>query len=213
MSTNKDIYLLSNTHYEGVNNLPLIKINFLNAKINFDIYEALIFSSKNAVKAVARLNASWKILPSYCIGEGTAKEVKNLGGKVEYVSKKSYGNEFAKNIAKRLEGKQVLFLRAKQVLSHLEEILISLHVKLDSQIIYETECSDMLQESPKKGAIIIFTSPSTVKCFFKHFSWDSSYKAVCIGKVTAKFLPPNVQAYISEQQSIQKCIKLARNLE
>lgn len=200
-------------HYEEVNNLPLIEINFLDVQIDLSKYEALIFSSKNALKALAKTNTSWQELPSYCIGEGTAKEVKKLGGKVEYVAKKSYGDEFAQEIGELLEGKRVLFLRAKKVLSHLEEILISLHVKLDSQIVYETVCKNVTQEAPKKGAIVIFTSPSTIECFFKHFSWDSSYKAVCIGNVTAKFLPSSIKAYISEQQSIQECIKLARTLE
>lgn len=213
MDTKTNIYLLSNTQYEGVNNLPLIEINFLLQPIDFFHVEALIFTSKNAVKALEKINPSWKKLPAYCIGEGTAKEVKRLCGNVAYVATNSYGNDFASEIGQKLAYKKVLFLRAKTVLSNIEEILKSLHVKLISHIVYETTCKQEKYEKPGKGAIIIFTSPSTVQCFFKQFSWDETYRAVCIGNVTAKYLLHVKPVYVSEKQSIQACINLANTLD
>jgi len=73
----------------------------------------LIFSSKNAVLSVNSFDERWKEIPCFCIGAGTAKVVEELGGKVAYVSKNSYGNKFAVEIANLLLDKKVLFLSSK----------------------------------------------------------------------------------------------------
>ena len=62
----------------------------------------------------------------------------------------------------------------------------------------------------KRTFKIIFSSPSSVECFFKNYTWDESYKAVVIGKTTAKYLPSNVEYIISKETSIDVCIKLAK---
>lgn len=212
MQIYNNIYLLSNSFHEGVNNLPMIQIHFYKPKLELSSYEALIFSSKNAVKALDALSLSWQQIPAFCIGVATAKEVQKCGGRVEFIATDSYGNAFAKEIGESLANKKVLFLRAKKVLSKLEEILKSLHVKLESQIMYETTCKKSNENKPCKNAVIIFTSPSTVECFFENFAWDESYKAICIGEVTAKYLPSSIKPFISEKQSISECICLAHSL-
>ena len=59
-------------------------------------------------------------------------------------------------------------------------------------------------------SIIIFTSPSSVKCFFNKFSWNSSYKAIVIGKTTATYLPKEIKNYqISSSTSVKDCVTLA----
>jgi uroporphyrinogen-III synthase len=207
------IYLLSESRYEEVINLALIKSTCKEIALDLKSYEALIFSSKNAVKAIDKINKNWRKIPSFCIGEATAHEVKSLGGIVRYVAQSSYGDDFALELIEKLQNKKTIFLRAKIVLSSLEKILVDAGIDLDSKVIYETTCKDdNLVKELEKNSIIIFTSPSTLKCFFKHFSWDNSYKAVCIGKVTAQALPSNISPYISETQSIASCIDLAKTL-
>ncbi|WP_024953939.1 uroporphyrinogen-III synthase [Sulfurospirillum arcachonense] len=208
-----NIYLLSDTYHEGVINLPQIKITCKAINLDLTSYDALIFSSKNAVKALCETNSDWKKIPSYAIGNPTANYIKENGGFVEYISKSAYGNDFAKEIIKNLKGKKVLFLRAKKVLSDLENILKKAQIDIASQIVYETTCNDENKFlTLEKKSIFIFTSPSTVECFFKHYKWDKSYKAVCIGKVTAKALPLTITPYISETQTIQSCITLSKTL-
>ena len=211
--TKKKIYLLSDTFHKGVINLPVIRINFFKVDIDFSNYDALIFSSKNAVLSVNSFDERWKEIPCFCIGAGTAKVVEELGGKVAYISKNSYGNKFAVEIANLLLDKKVLFLRAKRVLSSLEDILKSLHVKLTSKVVYETTCKENAEHSIDENAIIIFTSPSTIECFFKQYNWKKSYQAVCIGDVTAKHMPQDISLHVSHKQSIMECIKLAQSLE
>jgi len=63
---------------------------------------------------------------------------------------------------------------------------------------------------PKKGDIFIFTSPSTIKCFLNSFNWDKNYKAVAIGTRTASYFKGEIVT--SEIQTIENCIKIAKNL-
>ncbi len=207
------IYLLNDKKFDGVLNLPVIKIDFFDKKIDLSKYEALIFSSKNGVLGIDRLNKKWKCIPSYSIGSGTSKIITSLGGNLAYSAKNSYGDEFAKEIKELLHNKKTLFLRAKKITSNLNKILINSGVNLDEEIVYETICNDCKNlKKPPKNSIIIFSSPSTIECFFKCFKWDKSYKAVVIGKNTASFMPKDINYILSNEQNIPSCIKTAKTL-
>ena len=79
LNSNK-IYILSDKKVEGAINLPVIDIEYINQSIDMQNYDALIFTSKNAVKAMDSLGTQWKSLPSYVIAPQTAKILKSLGG-------------------------------------------------------------------------------------------------------------------------------------
>lgn len=207
------IYLLGEGAQEGVISMPLIEVAYKKIQIDLSDYDALLFTSKNGVRALDKINKHWQKIPSYAIGEGTANTIETLGGLVAYTAKSSYGDSFALELLSFLQNKKVLFCRAQKVLSDLENILREGGIALDSQVVYETHCRlGDLPQKLHKNAIIIFTSPSTIKCFFKVFTWDESYKAVCIGKKTAAFLPKDISPLISSQQSIVHCIALAKSL-
>ena len=207
------IYILSQKKYDDAKNLPCIMIRYIEKNIKLDSYEALVFTSKNGVIAIDRINKKWKNIPSYSIGSGTSSAIKKLGGRVEFEAKSSYGNDFAKEIRKRLEGKKVLFLRAKVVTSKLNTILKEAGVKLDEEIVYETVCNECKNLSkPPKNSCIIFSSPSTIECFFNCFEWDDSYKAVVIGEVTLKALPKGIPFVISDKTNILSCIEKCKTL-
>jgi uroporphyrinogen-III synthase len=70
-----------------------------------------------------------------------------------------------------------------------------------------------LKEKPSEDAIIIFTSPSTIHCFFKNFVWDESYTAVVIGKATKVHLPENAEYVVAERPLIASCIEKAKEIE
>ena len=87
-------------------------------------------------------------------------------------------------------------------------------ITLFEEIIYETSCINYLEkDKPKKNSIIIFTSPSTINCFFENFAWDESYVAVVIGKATVSHLPLNVKSFIASEPLIDACIKKAKEIE
>lgn len=206
------IYLLSDSHHEGVTNLPQIKITCKERNLDLSSYDALIFSSKNGVKSIAKINHDWKNIPSFAIGTPTANAIIQFGGILAYTAKSSYGNDFAQELISRLRNRKVLFLRAKKVLSDLENILRNSGIDLTSKIVYETTCRDKTDEKIEENSIFIFTSPSTIECFFKNYEWHKSYKAVCIGHVTANAIPKNVSLHVSKTQTIDACIELAKTL-
>jgi len=207
------IYILSEKQYNDASNLPVILIKHLSKKIDLTPYDALIFSSKNGVIAIDKLTDKWKDIPSYSIGSGTSKEIENRGGKIVYEARSSYGDDFAGEIKDRLSGKKALFLRAKVVTSSLNTILRDAGVLLDEQIVYETVCAECdTLTAPPKNSFIIFSSPSTIECFFRCFLWDDSYTAVVIGHKTASFMPKSIPYEMAPKQTIPSCVELSKIL-
>lgn len=83
---NKNIFILNDKNVKWAKNIPLFKIVFYKQFISLKNYDALIFTSKNAINAIDRINKEWKKIPSYVISEQTAKLVKDYDGNLEYIS-------------------------------------------------------------------------------------------------------------------------------
>jgi uroporphyrinogen-III synthase len=113
-----------------------------------------------------------------------------------------------------LRGKKVLYLRAKKIIYDISSKLNSLGVDCDEAIVYETKCTKYVDKYKfNKGSIFIFTSPSTIDCFFDNFTWDNSYSAIVIGKTTLSYLPKHIKnVFLSNDKSIQSCIDIAKSL-
>ena len=211
MKSEKLIYILTDEKYQGVLNYPVIKINFLSPSLSFNGIDYLIFTSKNGVRAVSRLTDKWKKIPSLAIGKATAKEIEKSGGKIEYIAKSAYGDEFAKEITKKYQNKTFLFLRAKKIVSPIGEIFKNSTNTLIEKIVYETLCNRP-KEVLIKPSIVIFSSPSTVECFSKINSFEN-ITAIAIGKKTENVLNKYTQnIYMPKKPSINECIKLAKNM-
>ncbi len=203
------IYLLNDQKYLEVENLEVFQIEYIQSEIDLSKYDALIFTSKNAVYSLDSFNKNWKNIPSYAIAEKTATIIKKLNGKVAFTGITSHGNDFAQELIYLLKNKKVLYVKALKTVSDLPQILKQNNILLDELIAYKTICkkSNKILEN---NSIFIFTSPSSVECFFKQYSWNDSFKAIVIGKTTANFLPQNINYMISPSTSIDECINLAR---
>ena len=211
MKSEKLIYILTDEKYQEVLNYPVIKINFLSPSLSFNGIDYLIFTSKNGVRAVNRLTDKWKKIPSLAIGKSTAKEIEKFGGKIEYIAKSAYGDEFAKEITKKYQNKTFLFLRAKKIVSPIGEIFKNSTNTLIEKIVYETVCNTP-DFKIKKPAIVIFTSPSTVECFSQIENFNNIIP-VAIGKKTKKTLQKYVKKiYMPSTPSIKECIILAKSI-
>jgi uroporphyrinogen-III synthase len=210
----QNIYLLNDEKVKFAKNIPLFNIKYIKQHIDFSKYDALIFSSKNGVLAVESMSKDWKKIPSYVISEQTAKLVKDLNGKLGFVGKQRHGDEFAYEIIEELKGKKVLYLRASEIVSDIIDILNDNGVKCDDIVVYENH---FIQQQEKKtlpkNSKIIFSSPSTIKYFFKVFLWDESYTAISIGNTTAKYFPKNIKPIIAEKTSIQACVNKALEIK
>ncbi|KLE05124.1 uroporphyrinogen-III synthase [Aliarcobacter butzleri] len=207
----KKIYLLNEQKHENVENLEVFQIEYIKSDVDLKKYDALVFTSKNGVKAINSFNQDWKNIPSYAIAQKTANTIIKLGGVVEFIGNSGHGNDFAYELKNVLKDKKVLYVKALKTVSNLPNILKENGIFLDEIIAYKTSCkkSNIILE---ENSIFIFTSPSSVECFFKQYSWKNSYKAIVIGKTTAEFLPSNINYEISSQTSVEECIKLAKQL-
>ena len=206
------IYVLTEEKYDGVLNYPVIKIEFLSPSFSFEGADYLLFTSKNGVRALNKLTDEWKKYPAFAIGKATADEIKKLGGKVEYIAKNAYGDEFAKEINSKYQNKTFLFFRAKKIISNIEDFFKNNTLK--EVIIYETKCNKP-ENYIKKPAIVIFSSPSTVECFAKVDDFENILP-IAIGKKTKKALLEyykDNQILMPKKPSIKECIKIAKDVK
>jgi len=205
---NMNIYILSDKKVDGAINLPVFKIKFIKQNIDFNYYDALIFTSKNALYSIEYNNENWKNIPSYAIAPMTANIIKDMNGNLVFTGVTNHGDQFALEIEEKLKNKKVLYLRGSKVVSNLIDRL-----DCDDKIVYESVCRKNNQElKPLKNSTIIFSSPSTIKCFLDNFDWDDSYKAISIGKTTAKYFPKYIKYTISDTTSLESCVKKAKEL-
>ena len=208
------IYLLSPLKKEGVVALPMISFKLVVNKIDFSSCDTLMFTSKQAVISANTIDESWKKFPCIAIGGATKKKIEELGGEVIYHPKKFYGKALAKDIQAFFSDRKLIYLRPRVVSFDSKAYLEQVGLSLEEQIIYETSCLRYNKEhKPKENAIIIFTSPSTIKCFFENFEWDKSYIAILIGKATKAHLPKMCRYVIADEPLIDSCIQKAKEIE
>ena len=204
------IYLLNDQKYQDIENLDVFGIEYISSNIDLSAYDALIFTSKNAIYSLDSFNKIWKNIPAYAIAPKTANIIEKLGGKLVFTGETSHGDEFANELILKLKDKKVLYIKALKTVSNLVEILKTNKIDIKELVTYKTSCkkSNIILED---NSIFIFTSPSSVECFFKQYTWNNTYKAIVIGKTTANYLPANINYKISSITSIEECIKLAKS--
>ena len=203
------IYLLNNQKHSGVENLEVFQIEYIQSEIDLLKYDALIFTSKNAVYSLDSFNKNWKNIDSFVIAPKTANIIKQKGGKVAFTGITSHGDEFAQELITLLKNKKILYIKALKTVSNLVKILKENDILIDELITYKTSCKKS-NISLEDNSIFIFTSPSSVECFFNQYKWKNNYKAIVIGKTTAKYLPKELDYTVSSETSIDECINLAR---
>jgi uroporphyrinogen-III synthase len=208
-----NIILLSNAKYEGVENLPVFDIEYLDININLKEYDSLIFTSKNAIYALDKASLPWTTLDSYAIAKKTSDILKRYNSNVVFTGVSSHGDNFADELIPLLKNKKVLYVKGEKSVSKLFNILKDNKINVEELVVYKTICNKKDLKVPALNSIIIFTSPSCVKCFFDKIAWNETYKAVVIGNTTAKYMPKNIKYKTSSTQSIEACIELAKTFQ
>ena len=210
-----NIYILSDKKIKGTQNLPMFEISYIPQDIDYSSYDALIVTSKNALYSIAKnsRDENWKKIPIYAIAPQTANIAKKLSGKLVFTGENGHGDQFALELIYKLKGKKCLYLSGAKVVSNLIKILKTNNINCDEKIVYETICKKYTDKiALPKNSTIIFSSPSTIKCFLENTTWDQSFKAVCIGNTTAKYLPPYIKPYIAQTTSLESCVNKAVSL-
>ena len=205
----KPIYLFSLTKHDGVTHINTLHVEYFTPAIDFEKYDFLIITSKQVFEALKSYGDAWKSKAVLTVGAPTAKALKNAGGRLlEYGP--GYGDDLAKIIEFFPKKKKWLYLRAKEVASDFALTCKNDGYNIDEAIVYETSCSEeLLHVKVEEDATLIFTSPSSVRCFLKHHDLVPSHKIVVIGLTTAKAMPLHVKYKIADEPTLQSCIQKA----
>jgi uroporphyrinogen-III synthase len=206
------IYLCSPKRYEGVEYLPMIDFRLIATNLDLSWCDTILFSSKQAVIYADMLNREWRDKKIVAVGPATKDMASKLGAKDIYYPKEYYGEVLANDILKFFKDRKILYIRPKVVSFDSYSYLKRYNIEVKESIIYETVCKNYKDKELEEGSIIIFTSPSTIKCFLKNFKWDRSFKAVVIGKKTLQNLPSYIKAEVADTQTISSCIQKAKTL-
>jgi uroporphyrinogen-III synthase len=205
--------VLNGQKIDFAKNIQLFDIQLIYKNIDFSKYDALIFSSKNGILGAENIDKSWRDIPSYVISEQSAKLAKDLGSKLSFVSSSRHGDDFAHELIDELKGKKALYLRASEIVSDMLDILRENGIECDDEVVYENKPKRYYgRKILPKNSKIIFSSPSTIRYFLDVFSWDESYKAISIGKTTAKYFPEHIKPIIADKVSLDSCVKKALSL-
>ena len=206
------IYLLNDVQFDGVENLPLLLTEYLKPTIDFSQVNSLIITSKKALLSLEAMNAPWRDKHLFTVGDATAKLVQSLGGKVHY-SAEGYGEELAKTIIRQFPMGRYLYCRGKEVATDIGHLLRRSNIRVQDLMLYTTRCDESVRADIPRGSVIIFTSPKTVRCFFKQWEWDETWKAVAIGKTTKNAMPKKIDVLMPETPLLHAAVALAKGLE
>ena len=208
----KNIYLFSKTSHPDVTHIPILNTTFLHPEIDFDNYDAIVLTSKQAVTALEKISPEWKKIPALSIASKTEEMVREAGG-VLLERGDGYGDSLDDIIVNKYAAYRWLYPRPKVVASNFKERVKARGIAIDDVVVYETSCNDACKgvDLPDE-ATLIFTSPFTIACFLEYYTFKKSYKVVAIGSTTAKALPKEVSYQMPEVPNVDACVTLAKQL-
>jgi len=208
----RPVYLISKTSYPGVIHIPALTIRFLTPHIDFSQYEGVILTSKQTVLALRNYAIDWCRLKCICVSEPTAQSAREAGA-VDIETGDGYGTSIPDVLqAKKRNGKW-LYLRPKTVASEWVETAREKGFVIDEAVVYETTCNEEVSDlEAAKDGVLIFTSPSSIRCYTKHHPIFPAQDVVVIGKTTQSALPAGVSSRLSATTSIASAVELARQI-
>jgi len=118
------------------------------------------------------------------LGEGTAKTVRELTGRVDFVGQGS-PNQVAEQFKAIAQGGRVFFPHAKNSLLTIQKLLAD-HITVLDAVCYDN--TPVPVETPIEADIIIFTSPLNVAAYLDHQELADKTQALAIGGSTADAL-------------------------
>ena len=209
----KTIYLFSISSHPNAININPLSLNFFPPKIDFSQYDNFIITSKQIAKILNFYGVKKEYLkPALCISKQSAKSYEAIGGSV-FALGKGYGDTLVEIIKRYPKEKNWLYLRAEVVASDFVEICRKDGYNIDEAVLYESKCSHQLEKIDlEKDATLVFTSPSSVKCFLTHHTILQTQSVVVIGKTTQRALPKGIVSTVAKEKSIENCMQIAQSL-
>jgi uroporphyrinogen-III synthase len=177
----------------AVNNIFIEEISFIetaiieNETIRMNVENYLqqnitvIFTSMNAVNAVAKFIKSKPNWSIYCIGNTTKKLVQDYFGSNSIAGTATNAAELGEAINKNL--KQAVFFCGNQRRDDLPARLKEKNILVDELVVYNTIETPVRLNKKYNG--ILFFSPSAANSFFSVNKVDNKTQLFAIGKTTA----------------------------
>lgn len=205
----KNIYLFSLSSHPDAISVKSLDVSFFKPTIDFSLYDYLIITSKQTVKALKQYDSNeYLSKKALAVSQKSAQEFQNIGGQILDLGE-GYGSKLTKKIKAYPKNTKWLYLRAKVVASNFVQECREDDYTIAEVILYESSCSQEIQDvHTPKDATLIFTSPSSVECYLKNHTISKENRVIVIGSTTALKLPKEVKCTISHQTSIQSCIDL-----
>ncbi|MEN8146928.1 MAG: uroporphyrinogen-III synthase [Campylobacterota bacterium] len=204
------IFLFSKTSHPDVTHIPALNTLFLQPAINFDDYDAIVLTSKQAVTALDKISPKWRDVPALSIASKTEEMVRSAGGTL-LDRGNGYGDSLDDIIVKKYADLRWLYPRPKIVASNFKERVKERGIVMDDVIVYETSCNQACQDIElPDDAVLIFTSPFTIECFLELYEFRASHRVVAIGTTTAKALPERVDFVMPKTPNVDACVALAK---
>jgi uroporphyrinogen-III synthase len=207
------IYLFSISTHPDTISINSLDITLLQPEIDFTKYDYIIATSKQVFQALLNYgDREYKNKKFLCISQATAKSCEELGCEVLEIGS-GYGDDLSRVITQYPKSTKWLYLRAEIVASDFVKVSQEVGFSIEEVVVYKSECSSLIKSVliPSKS-ILIFTSPSSVKCFYNSHPIDEKNKIVVIGKSTQKALPISLESSVAPSVSIDACVKLAKEL-
>ena len=202
----KPIYLFSISSHPDAISVNSLDITFFKPDIDFSKYDYFIITSKQTSEALKQYD-DVVLKPALCVSVASAKSYENLGGEILAIGS-GYGDNLVEKIKSYPKETKWLYLRAEVVASDFVSISKKDGYKIDEVVVYKSDCSQAIWDiDVQDDAILIFTSPSSVKCFLKNHHISSRARVIVIGKTTAKSLPQDTKFTISKETTIESCFK------
>lgn len=200
LQPNQQLFLL-NAGFSVIES-DFIKIENKNITLE-GINDNLIFTSANAVKAVASHPDVQQIRrnPSFCVGEKTAELLDEVGFTVVEIADNA--SELAEIIKSGYKTETFTFFCGNLRLEILPMSLKIGGIKFNEIEVYETELHP--QEIKTKVDGILFFSPSAVESYLSKNTINNEV-CFCIGETTAKALHGKNNIVIANKPSVENVI-------
>ncbi|MDD4884490.1 uroporphyrinogen-III synthase [Sulfuricurvum sp.] len=205
----RPIYLISKTPYPGVIHIPILSITFLTPSIDFSEYEGIIVTSKQGISALQNYTPEWERLQCIAVSEPTARFAKESGA-IHVETAEGYGESIPKVLSAKQRNGKWLYLRPEVVASSWVEHARLKGFRIDEAVVYATHCNEnAFMDTIEPDGVLIFTSPSSIRCFMEKYTFQPTHSVIVIGKTTQSALPESIESYVSPDTSVASAVKSA----
>jgi uroporphyrinogen-III synthase len=173
------------------------------------LFRSVIVTSKQGVLSLKNYSPDWERLKCICVSESTAKAALESGAKEIEVGD-GYGHSIVNVLKAKKRCGKWLYLRPKVIASEWVADGRKSGFEIDEVVVYETMCNKEVSNFQiSQDGVLIFTSPSTIRCFLQNHPILPSHEVVVIGKTTQNALPDEVKSHLSDTTSVEAAVDMA----